>query len=257
MRHAIAFLLLFSFLCTQAQRGARKHFYELKVFEYTTEAQEQVIDQFLGAAYIPFMKKQGVGPIGAFSSRGNDTSRVKRIFVIVPYDDIRKISILNRQLMGDAEANAAATNYFNASSEQPAYDRIVTSILEGFRLAPTLQIPSLTSSINDKVYELRSYESASEKKYWKKVEMFNEGGEIEIFSRLQFNPIFYAEVISGPTMPNLVYMTSFENMDARNAHWQAFRDDPQWKALLAMKEYDKTVSKNVTLFLKAKSYSQY
>jgi hypothetical protein len=53
----------------------------------------------------------------------------------------------------------------------------------------------------------------SEKKYWKKVEMFNEGGEIDLFSRLNFNAVFYAEVISGPTMPNLMYMTSFENME--------------------------------------------
>jgi hypothetical protein len=129
--------------------------------------------------------------------------------------------------------------------------------MEGFRLAPGLLLPKLNSSVEDKVYELRSYESASEKKYWKKVEMFNEGGEIDIFSRLNFNPVFYAEVISGPTTPNLMYMTSFENMKDRDAHWVSFRDDPQWKTLSAMKEYEKTVSKNVTLFLKAKPYSEY
>jgi hypothetical protein len=107
------------------------------------------------------------------------------------------------------------------------------------------------------VYELRSYESASEKKYWKKVEMFNEGGEIDLFSRLNFNAVFYAEVISGPAMPNLMYMTSFENMEDRNAHWKAFSNDPKWKELTSMKEYEKTVSKNVILFLRPKSYSSY
>jgi hypothetical protein len=69
--------------------------------------------------------------------------------------------------------------------------------------------------------------------------------------------VFYAEVISGPTTPNLMYMTSFESMKDRDAHWLAFRDDLQWKALSAKKEYEKTVSKNVTLFLKAKPYSEY
>jgi len=147
--------------------------------------------------------------------------------------------------------------YLNATSEAPAFDRIVNYIMEGFRLAPALLQIKLSGSVEDKVYELRSYESASETKYWKKVEMFNEGGEIDIFSRLNFNPVFYAEVISGPTTPNLMYMTSFESMKDRDAHWLAFRDDPQWKALSAKKEYEKTVSKNVTLFLKAKPYSEY
>jgi len=257
MRYTFFLLMLFVTVSGFTQRKPAKHFYELKVYEYGTAEQEQWIDQFIGAAFIPFMQKNGVGPIGAFTDRANDTARVKRLYVIVPYTDLRKLPELNKQLMNDDQAMTAAASYINATSEAPAYHRIVTSIMEGFRFSPALQLPKLSSSIADKIYELRSYESASEKKYWKKVEMFNEGGEIDIFSRLGFNPIFYAEVISGPTMPNLVYMTSFENMDDRNAHWQAFRDDPQWKALLAKKEYDKTVSKNVTLFLKAKPYSQY
>ena len=58
-------------------------------------------------------------------------------------------------------------------------------------------------------------------------------------------------------MPNLMYMTSFESKADRDAHWQSFKDDAQWKALSAKKEYEKTVSKNVTLFLRARPYSDY
>jgi hypothetical protein len=54
-----------------------------------------------------------------------------------------------------------------------------------------------------------------------------------------------------------MYMTSFENMEDRNAHWKTFGNDPKWKELTSMKEYEKTVSKNVTLFLRPKSYSSY
>jgi hypothetical protein len=129
--------------------------------------------------------------------------------------------------------------------------------MEGFRFSPTLTPPSLSNSIAEKVYELRSYESASEKKYWKKVEMFNEGGEIPLFARLGFNAVFYAEVISGPSMPNLMYMTSFESMASRDEHWKSFSNDPEWKKLSSMKEYEKTVSKNTITFLKATSYSEY
>jgi hypothetical protein len=48
--------------------------------------------------------------------------------------------------------------------------------------------------------------------------MFNEGGEIELFKRLNFNAVFYASVISGSRMPNLMYMTSYESKADRLAY---------------------------------------
>lgn len=259
MKKLITLLLLLSVYGLQAQSSRVKgnHFFELKVYEYKTAAQEALIDGYLSQAFIPFMHSKGIEHIGVFTGRANDTSKVKKLYVLVPYKTLSQIPALNKALFADKMVAEKGDAYLNATSEAPAYDRIVTSIMEGFRLAPSLMLPKLSSSVEDKVYELRSYESASEKKYWKKVEMFNEGGEIDIFSRLNFNPVFYAEVISGPTTPNLMYMTSFENMKDRDAHWVSFRDDPQWKALSAKKEYEKTVSKNVTLFLKAKSYSDF
>jgi hypothetical protein len=35
--------------------------------------------------------------------------------------------------------------------------------------------------------------------------------------------VFYAEVLSGLRMPNLMYMTSFENKEDRDAHWKTLR----------------------------------
>lgn len=240
-----------------AQKGkVKNHFFELKVYEYKTVQQEQVIDEFLSKAYLPFLHKNGFQKIGVFSHY-SDSVLPKKIYVLIPHNTLADIPKLQKSFLTDTNVMERGKGYVDASSASPAYDRMVTYILEGFRLAPSLMLPNLKSSHQDRVYELRSYESASEKKYWKKVEMFNEGGEIDLFARLNFNAIFYAEVISGPTMPNLMYMTSFENMNDRNEHWKAFSNDPKWKALLAMKEYDQTVSKNVTLFLRAKSYSDF
>jgi hypothetical protein len=105
------------------------------------------------------------------------------------------------------------------------------------------------------VYELRSYESASEKIHENKVQMFNEGGEIDIFSRLGFNAIFYGQVVFGAKMPNLMYLTAFENMDARKEHWQSFSSDSTWKVLRAKKEYQNNVSKSEIVFLRPTQYS--
>ena len=69
------------------------------------------------------------------------------------------------------------------------------------------------------------------------------------------NPPFYGEVVSGPTMPNLMYMTTFENKADRDAHWDKFRSDPYWKELSSLPQYQNNVSKNVTLFLYPTDYS--
>jgi hypothetical protein len=130
-------------------------------------------------------------------------------------------------------------------------------LLEAFPLAPKMQLPALKSGKKDRVYELRSYESATEKIYRNKVQMFNEGGEIALFKRLNFNAIFYGNVIAGSKMPNLMYMTSFENMEDRDNHWKTFSADPEWKKLSALPEYQKNVSHiDITLIYPAE-YSDY
>ncbi len=85
--------------------------------------------------------------------------------------------------------------------------------------------------------------------------MFNEGGETVIFSRLGFNAVFYGDVIFGAKTPNLMYMTSFENMNARTEHWKAFSTDPAWKTLSGMKEYQKLVSRIEIVLLHPTEYS--
>ena len=87
--------------------------------------------------------------------------------------------------------------------------------------------------------------------------MFNEGKEIELFNKLNFNAVFYAKVIAGNRMPNLVYMTSFNNMDDRNAHWKAFSADPTWKIISNLPQYLKTVSKADIVLMTAKDYADF
>ena len=251
----IALTLTVSFVFGQSKKV--KNFYELKVYEYKTKQQEAVIDQFLSEAYIPFMHKKGIKHIGVFTGRANDTSATKKLYVLVPYRSLNEIPVINNDLFKDDQVALKGAAYLDATPDAVPYDRIVNYIIEGFRFSPTLTLPKLSGSVEDKVYELRSYEGPTEKRYRKKVEMFNEGGEIDLFARLNFNAIFYGEVISGPTMPNLMYMTSFESKDDRDAHWKAFSNDPVWKDISTRPEYQKIVSKNVTLFLKAKSYSDY
>ena len=118
-----------------------------------------------------------------------------------------------------------------------------------------MKLPQLSAAKNERVYELHSYESATEKIFWNKVKMFNVGDEIGLFERLGFNAVFYSEVIAGPRMPNLMYMATFENMQEREKHWKAFSNDGQWKKLTAMPEYQKNVQHADIIFLRPVDYS--
>jgi len=120
-----------------------------------------------------------------------------------------------------------------------------------------MQLPQLRSAANERVYELRSYESATEKIFTNKVQMFNQGGKVPLFKHLKFNAVFYSEVIAGAHMPNLMYMTTFENMADREAHWKTFVADAEWKKLSAMPEYQNNVQHIDITFLRPVLYSDF
>ena len=92
----------------------------------------------------------------------------------------------------------------------------------------------------------------------KKIEMFNDAGEIAIFRRVGLHPVFFGEAVIGSKMPNLTYMLSFENAQQMQENWQKFGKDPGWERLKAMDEYaDKKILSNITnLVLKPAPCSQ-
>jgi hypothetical protein len=87
--------------------------------------------------------------------------------------------------------------------------------------------------------------------------MFNAGGEVTLFDRLQFNSVFYAEVISGSKMPNLMYMTTFSDLESHDAHWDAFRNAPEWLELKDQPKYQNNVSHADIMLLYPTEYSDY
>jgi hypothetical protein len=109
-----------------------------------------------------------------------------------------------------------------------------------------------------RVFQLRIYESPSIKTGQKKIEMFNDAGEIAIFRRVGLNPVFFGEALIGSKMPNLTYMLGFESNDDLKAAWKRFGGDPDWQRLRGMEEYaDKNILSGITnLMLKPAPYSQ-
>lgn len=249
---------IFSLSATQAADRKPAHdYYEIKVFQFTSPAQEKVLDTYLEKAFLPALHKAGLKQIGVFKPLTNDTSAIKKLYVFIPSSSLEKLTELPQQLQKDADYVTASKEYMEAAFDQPPFSRVETILLKAFRLAPQMKLPGFTNDKKDRIYELRSYEGPTEKLYISKVKMFNEGGEIGLFSRLGFNAIFYAEVLSGSRMPNLMYMTSFENRAERDAHWKLFTGDPEWKRISALPEYQHTVSKADVILTQAAPYSDF
>jgi hypothetical protein len=235
--------------------GPARQYYKLSVYHFKDREQEKMLDRYFSDALLPALHRMKIISAGVFKSLANDTASDKKIYVFIPFNSAREVQKLNDDLENDKNYQAAGLEYINAVFSTPPYTRMETIILYAFPLAPRLQLPQLKSAKNERVYELRSYESATEKIFQNKVKMFNDGDEVGLFKRLGFNAVFYSEVIAGPRMPNLMYMTTFENMDDREKHWKAFSDDAQWKKLSGLPQYQKNVQHADIIFLRPTDYS--
>jgi len=252
------FLLLFlPVLLSSWSPGAKpaREFYQFTIYHFSSAEQEKALDNYLQHALLPALHRMKINHVGVFKAIANDTSATKSLYVLIPVKSLDMILKIPAKLNDDKEYQSKGADYINAIYTAPPYTRMETILLQAFTLAPQVQVPALTAPKKDRVYELRSYESATEKIYKNKVKMFNEGDEIGLFKRLNFNAVFYSEVIAGNKIPNLMYMTSFENMADRDAHWKSFVADPYWKTLSAMPEYQHNVSHIDITFLRPANYS--
>ena len=257
VRFLIMILFLFSLVCVYAFKAPAREFYQITIYHFKDATQEKVLDNYLQQALLPSLHRLKVEKVGVFKPLTNDTAAVKRVYVLIPMTSVDMVTKIPAGMQKDKAYQDAASEYVNAVHSSPPYARMETILLQSFELAPKMQLPALKSDKKERVYELRSYESATEKIYKNKVQMFNQGDEIGLFKRLNFNAVFYGEVIAGSKMPNLMYMTSFENMDDRNSHWKTFVDDPQWKKLSAMPEYQNNVSHIDIILMHPADYSDY
>ncbi len=244
-----------SFVFANAQNEGAQTYYRITLYHYKDTMQEQVIDNYLQNALLPSLHRMNIKNVGVFKALANDTSANKTMYVLVPVHSLNDVTGMDAKLNADKDYSKAGSLYLTAPYDTAPYTRMETILLKAFPLAPTIQQPHLSSPHKDRVYELRSYEGATEQLHASKVKMFNTGDEVGIFKKLNFNAVFYAEVIAGSHMPNLMYMTTFENMADREAKWKEFMNDDAFKKLLAMPEYQHNVSKADIIFLRPTDYS--
>lgn len=256
MRIIKAFLFCFACLIAWAVNGApEQEFYELRIYTFKSAEQLQRTEAYLEKALLPALHRQGNTRVGVFRPVETDSTFGKKLYVLIPHKTLAAFDKQESVLAKDKAYKETGKDYIEAVYSAPPYKRIQTILLKAFADMPVAAKPDLKTQASERVYELRSYEGHTEKIYRNKVDMFNAGDEVGLFKRLGFNAVFYGEVLSGNNMPNLMYMTTFENQSSRDAHWKAFVDDPQWKTLSSMPQYKNNVSKIEIFFLRPTTYS--
>jgi hypothetical protein len=232
-----------------------KDLYVLCKFTFASAEKLEAYAEFLKEA-VPAFNRSGIKPVGVFRLFKEDNPKLEiednpnELWLLLPNASIASIS----QLIGDsAWESPVAQAILLAPKDDPAYERFESSLLLAFDGLPKLEVPSKKEA---RVVQLRIYESHTIERHLKKVAMFNEGGEIEIFRKTGMNPVFFGQALVGTLMPNLTYMLQFDDMAAMDAAWNAFRNHPDWKVLSQDPQYKDTVSRITNLVMRPLAASQ-
>lgn len=209
----------------EAADAAAPEFYELRALRLHRGPMAKRLDTYLKEAFIPAARRAGCGPVGAFNvavGPGNPS-----IYVLLPHPTLESFVTLRDRLSDDGEYKTTAADFRALPATDPPYLNQEVQLLRAFPHFPRVEVPEA----KPRIFELRVYRSHSLSAAAKKIEMFDTGGEIEIFRRVGLAPVFFAQNLTGTTLPCLTYMLTFPDFATREKNWKAFGGDPDWKKL--------------------------
>jgi len=231
-----------------AKEKTEREYYELRCYHTLTRPRQNLVGDFLKNTGIAALNRIGIQPVGVFNVTYGPNK--PSLYVLMVHKSLESVANASARLLEDAEV--LKSDFINTPMSEPMYVRYESSLMAAFKDMPKLAVPEK----KPRIFELRTYESHSIKAAKKKIEMFNEGGEIAIFKKTGLQPVFFGETIIGPMLPNLTYMVVFDNMAHRDKSWAVFGGDPDWKKLRDNPAYKDTVCNVTDIILQPTPYSQ-
>lgn len=238
---------------SETRQADDQQYFELIIYQTHVGARRNRVADFYRDVALPAYGRLGLGPVGVFTVLYGPNQ--PSLYVLVPHPSLASIVTMPARLLDDTDYRQHGADFLNAPLGDPAYVRIERRLMVAFAGMPRLEAPTALLE-RSRIFELRTYESHSLKAAQKKIAMFNEGGEIDIFRKTGLQPVFFGETLFGPALPNLTYMLVFENMARRDASWDRFRTDPDWLTLREVPLYQNTVSNITDIILRPTSFSQ-
>lgn len=240
----------------QSQAAKAREYYQLRKYSLQSGPQLQLTENYFGQALLPALNRMDITPVGAFRLEiGPETPAY---YLLIPSSSLETLVTIDLRLSQDEQFLKSADVFWNAPAKEPAFLRVESSLLIAFEGWPKLTPPQFAEPHAKRIFQLRTYESATHQDHVRKVEMFHHG-EFEIFARSGFRQVFYGDTLIGPRMPNLTYMLSFTDQAELNAQWDKFRNDAEWKKLSSSPRYafEQIVSNISNLILSPLNVSQF
>ena len=250
---AVAAIAPRSHLDPHDQTIAPRQYFELRRYHLLPSTRQRAFIDFVGSAAIPAMNRAGVGRVGAFTIVYGENA--PSLLLVLVHQTLDSVVSLRDRLADDAVYARAGAPILDAPMSDPAFVRVESSLLRAFEAMPGVESSTGAGTATPRIFELRTYESHSDRAALNKLKMFN-AGEIPIFRRAGLTPVFFGETVVGDKMPSLSYMLTFSNMAARDTAWGKFGQDPEWKTLSADPQYRDNVSAISDIVLQPTSYSQ-
>lgn len=235
--------------------AAPRQYIELRRYHLLPGPKQRAFTSFIGDTAIPAMNRAGIGSIGAFTIVYGENA--PSLLLVIPHQTLDSVVSLRERLASDAAYVRDGAAIVDAPMSDPAFVRVESTLLRAFEAMPKVEPSAGAGAANAsrRVFELRTYESHSDRAAINKLKMFN-AGEVPIFRRAGLTPVFFGETVIGAQMPSLIYMISFPDMAARDVAWGKFGQDPEWKTLSADPQYRDNVSAISDIILQSTSYSQ-
>jgi hypothetical protein len=249
---AVAAVTPLPWLDTFGQSASRQYI-ELRRYHLLPGTKQREFIAFVGDVAIPAMNRAGVSRVGAFTILYGENE--PSLLLVLSHQTLDSMVSLRDRLANDAVYARAGAAILDAPMSDPAFVRVESTLLRAFDAMPTLEPSAGAAARTSRIFELRTYESHSDRAALNKLRMFN-AGEVPIFRRAGLRPVFFGETLIGAKMPSLTYMLTFSNMSARDAAWASFGQDPEWKALSADPQYRDNVSAISDIILQPTAYTQ-
>ena len=216
----------------ESDANAGRDFYELRAYRLKPGASSAALESYLEKAFIPAANAHGVKNVGVFTEVDVDkkalTSTPKAdapVWVLVPHPSIESFVSTSADLNADPTVQQAGADYLNVPKATPAFDRIDVWLYRAFAGMPRMELPAFSKDkVPARFFEMRDYESHSERAALNKMAMFN-SGEIPLMKELGMSPVFFGQGIAGPNLPHLRYVTCGPDLAAHFANWAEVRTE--------------------------------
>jgi len=237
-----------------ADTSKEKEYYELRLYKIASAEKRKALVEFFANAAIPAWNRAGIKPVGVFEFiKEEDKEQVFDLYVLLPHKTLESVATATATLLADDAYLKAGADVLGAPKADPAYERIESTLMIAFDGIPVLEVPSKKDT---RIFQLRTYEAHSVERGQRKIEMFNDGGELPLFRRTGMPPVFFGETLVGTKVPNLTYMLGFDDEEAKNKGWAAFLAHPEWDKMKKDPRYKDTVSRITNIMLRPAACSQ-